>query len=155
MNKTYFPYNTPVGHVTIAADGSAITNIAFGDVELEGERRATQLTNSCANQIQEYLAGRRQLFDVPLNPHGTDFQKKVWAQLQLIPYGQTRTYSQIAEAIGNPKSARAVGRANNQNPIPIVIPCHRVIGANGALVGYGGGLRIKEFLLNIERAPST
>ena len=148
---THFTYNTPVGHITIASNGTAITEIAFGVRTLAGEKRATELTNRAANQLQEYFAGKRRTFDLPLAPAGTDFQKRVWTALKDSPYGQTCSYSDIAAAIGNPKACRAVGGANNKNPLPIVVPCHRVVGANGALVGYGGGVKIKTFLLDLER----
>ncbi len=101
-------------------------------------------------QLEEYLAGRRRSFDLPLAPRGTDFQRKVWEALTRIPYGETRSYKQIAEAVGCPRGCRAVGLANNRNPISIVIPCHRVIGADGRLVGYGGGLPLKKALLRLE-----
>ena len=101
-------------------------------------------------QLKAYLAGRLRDFDLPLAPQGTPFQQKVWAALAAIPYGETRSYKQVAEAVGCPRGCRAVGLANNRNPIAIVIPCHRVIGADGALVGYGGGLPIKECLLRLE-----
>lgn len=150
-SPTYFVYQTPLGHLTIASNGSAITAIAFGERALAGECRATELTNRAANQLQEYLAGKRRAFDLPLAPEGTDFQKRVWTALTEIPYGQTRSYSEIAAAIGNPKACRAVGGANNKNPLPIVVPCHRVIGANGTLVGYAGGSKVKAHLLDLER----
>ncbi|MEG0758890.1 MAG: methylated-DNA--[protein]-cysteine S-methyltransferase [Raoultibacter sp.] len=149
-NSTYFTYNSPVGRITIASDGTSITTLAFGEVALEGIRKATDITNRAANQLQEYFAGKRTAFDLPLNPTGTDFQKQVWAALCRIPYGSTCSYSDIAAAIGNPKACRAVGGANNKNPIPIIIPCHRVIGANGKPVGYAGTLKTKLFLLNLE-----
>lgn len=152
---TYFPYVTPVGHVTIASDGRAITEIAFGTRQLKGSERPTELTNRAANQLQEYFAGKRTSFDLPLAPHGTTFQRRVWEEVGAIPYGETRSYGQIAEAIGSPGAQRAVGGANNKNPIPIVIPCHRVIGANGKPVGYGGGLKVKEFLLGLEQGRRT
>lgn len=149
-SRTYFVYNTPLGRLTIASDGSSITHILFGSVELSGRRQATELTNLASNQLQEYLAGRRKVFDLPLNPDGSAFQKKVWRALLDIPYGETRTYAQVAEAIGSPKSSRAVGMANNRNPLAMVIPCHRVVGANGNLVGYAAGLHIKKWLLELE-----
>ncbi|WP_080797717.1 methylated-DNA--[protein]-cysteine S-methyltransferase [Arabiibacter massiliensis] len=148
---THFVYQTPLGRLTIASDGAAITAIAFGEEELPGERHATELTNRAANQLQEYLAGKRRAFDLPLAPAGTEFQKKVWAALADIPYGETRSYSDIAAAIGSPRACRAVGGANNRNPLPIVVPCHRVVGANGSLVGYASGTKIKAFLLDLER----
>lgn len=102
-------------------------------------------------QLDQYFECRRKSFDLPLRMEGTDFQKKVWEELTRIPYGETRTYGQIAEAIGNPKASRAVGMANNRNPVAIIVPCHRVIGSDGSLTGYAGGLEIKEKLLNIEK----
>ncbi|MEG0070898.1 MAG: methylated-DNA--[protein]-cysteine S-methyltransferase [Raoultibacter sp.] len=149
--RTYFTYNTPVGHITIGSNGAALTHIVFGIRVLPGEKKATKLTNDAANQIQEYLAGKRFAFDLPLAAAGTNFQKQVWMELQTIPYGQTRSYSDIAVAIGKPNACRAVGGANNKNPLAIVIPCHRVIGANGKPVGYAGGLKTKEFLLALEQ----
>jgi methylated-DNA-[protein]-cysteine S-methyltransferase len=104
-----------------------------------------------ASQLSEYFAGTRTSFDLDLAPRGTDFQVRVWAQLAEIPYGTTATYGEVAAHVGNAKASRAVGLANNRNPIALVIPCHRVIGASGKLVGYGGGLPAKEFLLNLER----
>ncbi len=105
-------------------------------------------------QLEEYMAGTRTEFDLPLKPEGTEFQKKVWNALLLIPYGETKSYKGIAVLIDNPKGCRAVGMANNRNPIPIIIPCHRVIGANGSLIGYGGGLDIKVKLLELERSET-
>lgn len=103
-------------------------------------------------QLDEYFAGTRKAFDFPYRLHGTPFQEKVWAALQEIPYGETRSYKDIAKAIGQPNAYRAVGMANHANPIFLVIPCHRVIGANGSLVGYGGGLAVKKALLELEQA---
>ncbi len=148
---TYYPYRTPLGHITIASNGTALTTLAFGNQKLCGTRRATTLTNKAANQIQEYLAGKRQQFDLPLAPEGTDFQKRVWNALRDIPYGQTRSYSDVAATLGSPRSYRAVGGASNKNPLPIIIPCHRVISANGSLAGYVGGPKIKDFLLHLEQ----
>jgi methylated-DNA-[protein]-cysteine S-methyltransferase len=105
-----------------------------------------------ARQLRAYFAGELREFDLPLDLHGTDFQRRVWRELQRIPYGETRSYSQIAAAIGAPQAVRAVGAANGANPIPIVVPCHRVIGAGGKLVGYGGGLPLKQRLLQLEGA---
>ena len=104
-----------------------------------------------AEQLREYLRGERKMFDLPLAPEGTVFQKAVWSALQEIPYGQTRSYGEIAAQIGRPKACRAVGMANHCNPIPIFIPCHRVVGADGSLTGYAGGLECKRTLLDLER----
>lgn len=106
-------------------------------------------------QLEEYTAGARQAFDLPIAPQGTDWQKAVWLELSRIPYGETRSYGQIAEEMGRPGAARAVGRANATNPIPVIVPCHRVIGANGSLTGFGGGLHLKTALLAHEAEVST
>jgi methylated-DNA-[protein]-cysteine S-methyltransferase len=105
-----------------------------------------------ARQLRDYFAGGLRVFSLPLDPQGTDFQKRVWRELETIAYGEIRSYSQVASAIGAPKAVRAVGAANGSNPIPIVIPCHRVIGSSGKLVGYGGGLPLKRRLLDLESA---
>lgn len=110
------------------------------------------LLRETERQLGEYFSGDRREFDIPLDMEGTDFQKKVWHALTEIPYGETRSYGFIAAAIGNPKAARAVGMANNRNPISVIVPCHRVVGADGNLVGYGGGLENKSFLLKLEKS---
>lgn len=147
----YFTYNTPVGTLTIASDGTALTHLLFGTHQFPGQNKPSELTNIAANQLQEYFAGKRTEFDLPLSPRGSEFQHEVWNELQNIPYGQTRSYKQVAAAIGNEKASRAVGMANNKNPLHIVVPCHRVIGSNGKSVGYAAGLRTKEFLLELEK----
>ena len=120
----YFVYAMPMGRLSIAADEAGICAIAFGDVAHDGPRRPSALTNKAATQLQEYFAGKRRFFDIPLSPHGTEFQLKVWKALETIPYGQTRTYAEIAEMVGSPKGFRAVGLANNKIPLPIVPPRH-------------------------------
>ena len=149
---TYFTYQTPVGRITIGSDGNSLTRIAFGVCTLDGQQQASTLTNNAANQLQQYFAGKRFVFDLPLCAQGSDFQRAVWEAVSAIPYGQTRSYQQIAAEVGNPKATRAVGMASNRNPLPIVVPCHRVIGANGKPTGYAGGLKVKEFLLELERS---
>jgi len=114
------------------------------------DERETPLIKKAAKQLTEYFAGKRRTFDLPLEFRGTDFQKKVWAALMTIPYGETRSYGEIAKQIKNPKASRAVGMANNRNPIVIICPCHRVVGSDGSLTGYGGGLPNKEYLLKLE-----
>ena len=109
------------------------------------------MTRRAVKELEEYFQGKRKEFTVPCVPEGTDFQKRVWEALTRIPYGVTRTYKEIAVEIGNSRSSRAVGMANHKNPVPIIIPCHRVIGSDGRLTGYAGGLGVKEFLLNLER----
>jgi methylated-DNA-[protein]-cysteine S-methyltransferase len=114
----------------------------------------TETLKMAAGQLMEYLQGKRKVFDILLAPEGTVFQKKVWGALLTIPYGETSSYGKLAENIGKPGAARAVGMANNRNPIPVIIPCHRVIGADGSLTGYGGGLSMKERLLALEKATA-
>lgn len=138
---------TPIGPLTLQADEAAVTAIRFG---ADGARDASPLLDAAEAQLREYFAGARRAFDLPLAPHGTAFQQRVWTALRAIPYGETRTYGELAAAIDSPNASRAVGMANHRNPIPIVIPCHRVIGANGTLTGYAGGLEIKRRLLALE-----
>ena len=133
--------------LTGISEKSASVDNPFGDFEL----KESALIKKAAKELKEYFAGKRREFDLPLAFTGTDFQKKVWSALLEIPYGETRAYGQIAADIGNPKGCRAVGLANNRNPIAIICPCHRVIGADGALVGFGGGLEVKKFLLDLEK----
>lgn len=147
---TYYHYRTPFGLITIGASASAITHMVFGAVQLSGEFKPTVLTNNASNQIQQYLAGSRRLFDLPLDPEGTPFQKQVWSALELIPYGQTRSYGEVAAAIGKPRSSQAVGQAVGKNPLALLIPCHRVINADGSLGGYAYGQKTKRFLLDLE-----
>jgi len=116
-------------------------------------KQETPLIKKAARQFSEYFDGKRKTFDLPLIMRGTAFQKKVWKALQNIPYGKTVSYGEIAAKIGNPKACRAVGMANNRNPISIIVPCHRVIGHNGSLTGYGGGLELKQKLLELEKLP--
>lgn len=151
--RYYTELPTMAGLLRIVEENDAILQIQFeqeqktvGDAALQD----TPLLLEAKRQLEEYFAGLRAGFSLPLNPQGTAFQKKVWQQLEAIPYGQTRTYGQIAAAVGQPTASRAVGGANHNNHIAIVIPCHRVIGANGKLTGYAGGLDIKEKLLRLE-----
>ncbi|CAB1262005.1 methylated-DNA--[protein]-cysteine S-methyltransferase [Clostridium sp. HV4-5-A1G] len=119
--------------------------------KINADNKPSVLSDLAFKQVCEYLKGQRQTFDFPYELHGTEFQKKVWDVLCSIPYGETRTYKEVAEAVGNPKASRAVGMANNKNPLMIVIPCHRVVGTNGNLLGYAGGLDMKKALLELER----
>lgn len=152
MNRAYY-YDTKIGRIGLVEDGEAITHLYFGEIELKDIKiEESNLLKEAFKQISEYLEGRRKEFSLPLKPFGTEFQLKVWNALREIPYGTTCSYKDIAVKIGNEKACRAVGLANNRNPISIFIPCHRVIGSNGKLVGYGGGLDLKEKLLNLEGA---
>lgn len=150
MEKVFF-YDTPVGKLCIGEEDDSITRVTWSKVPQEYIQEETELILSCKIQLEEYFAGNRKQFDLPLAPKGTDFQKRVWKALTDIPYGETRTYGEIAAAVGSPKAARAVGMANNKNPIGIIVPCHRVVGADGKLVGYAGGMEKKEWLLNLEQ----
>jgi methylated-DNA-[protein]-cysteine S-methyltransferase len=155
MGKALY-YDSPIGRLMICENGSSITHVLFEGSPLpEGYTiEESPVLIEAAQQLDEYFKGRRRKFDLSLNPAGTELMKKVWASLLKIPYGQRRSYKDIAESIGKNKAYRAVGMANNRNPIPIFIPCHRVVGADGSLVGYGGGLEIKTFLLNLEMENS-
>ncbi len=148
--KGFAIYETEVGFIRIDYENEQVVYLkkVFETPEKFGEK--TKLTDTVASQLSEYFKGKRKQFDFAYEMRGTDFQKKVWSALCEIPYGQTRTYKEIATAVGNEKASRAVGMANNKNPISIAVPCHRVIGKNGKLVGYAGGLGMKEFLLNLE-----
>ena len=146
---------SPIGTVRIVERGQSIVRLDLGPKApfepLEGVvEQQPPLLQRAFKQLEEYLAGTRESFDLPLAPEGTPFQRKVWDALLQIPYGQTRSYRQIAEAVDSPRGFRAVGMANNRNPIAVFIPCHRVVGADGSMVGYGGGLPIKEALLKLE-----
>lgn len=151
MEKMFF-YDTPIGRIGIAEEDGSLTRLAFQtELPAGAVLEETPLAARCRQELDEYFSGERQSFDLPLCAKGTDFQKKVWAALCEIPYGETRTYGEVAAAVGSPKAARAVGLANNRNPIAVIVPCHRVVGSNGKLVGYAGGLDKKEFLLELER----
>ena len=154
MKKYYFYTYEGVGKLGIGAESEKITDLHFerssishSDISLE----ETPLHREASGQLEEYLSGRRKIFDLPLAPKGTDFQMRCWEALLRVPYGETRSYGDIARAAGSPKGFRAVGMANNRNPIAIIIPCHRIIGSDGKLVGFGGGLDVKAFLLDLER----
>lgn len=151
MKYLYF-YNTPIGKIGIIEEKNAITNILFKvpqNIE-EYTIKETDTIKETNKELQEYFNGNRKKFNINIKPKGTEFMQEVWKELQKIPYGKTKSYKEIAKAINNEKAVRAVGMANNKNPIPIIIPCHRVIGSNGKLVGYAGGIGIKEFLLELE-----
>lgn len=145
----YYTFLSDIGDITVISDEHYIKAVHFGKSEYENN--LTPLISEAVNQLREYFKGKRKIFTVPLKPDGTDFQQMVWKALIDIPYGQTISYGEIAEKIGKPGGARAVGNANNKNPIAIMIPCHRVIGANGSLTGYAAGLNIKKQLLNLEK----
>jgi methylated-DNA-[protein]-cysteine S-methyltransferase len=154
MNYSYL--ETPIGTLLIAGDVDAIRFIGFPksgkaqQPEPDWRLSTRGAVGEAIRQLKEYFAGRRSEFDLPLAPEGTEFQREVWKRLQEIPYGETISYGELARRIGNPNASRAVGAANGSNPLPIVIPCHRVIGANGKLTGFGGGLPTKEALLALE-----
>jgi len=147
--------DSPIGLLTLVEEDGALTEVRFGE-RLEGIALCdTPLLKQAVRELNEYFSGQRKIFTVPLKPKGTPFQQRCWAALLQIPYGETRTYGQQAAMIGNPKACRAVGMGNHRNPLPVFIPCHRVVGSNGKLTGYAGGLDIKETLLYIERMNRT
>jgi len=142
--------------IGIAEQNNAISGVFFGHKSPAGfNKTESPLIKKAAAQIEEYLTGKRKLFSLPLALHGTEFQTDVWQALQDIPYGSTRSYKEIAAVIGRPKAVRAVGMANNRNPIVIIVPCHRVIGRDGSLTGFGGGLPLKRRLLELERSNTA
>jgi methylated-DNA-[protein]-cysteine S-methyltransferase len=155
--RTHVAVSSPIGPLTLVADHAELTGLYFGEhppdpasLGTPGDAAAEPFT-SAASQLAAYFEGRLTAFDLPLAPSGTQFQLRVWAALQSIPYGQTMSYGQLASKIGSPAASRAVGLANGKNPIALIVPCHRVIGADGSLTGYGGGLDRKRFLLDLER----
>lgn len=148
---------SPIGELTLIASDAALVAIHFADQPLSAFRRGVPerddghpVLAEARRQLTEYFAGERSEFDLPLDFGGTDFQRAVWAELCRIPHGATRSYADVATALGRPTATRAVGAANGRNPIPIIAPCHRVIGKNGTLTGFGGGLPLKEKLLALE-----
>ena len=149
--KKLLVMDSPIGKLTLIEENKELICLDFGETIIKDiPREETAFLKEVKNQLAEYFEGRRQSFDVKLNPKGTEFKKKVWNNLLTIPYGETASYKKIATLSGNEKASRAVGMANNRNPIPIIIPCHRVVGSTGKMVGYGGGLEIKEYLLKLE-----
>ena len=149
MNIESARIHTPVGIIEISGSDEGIRSIIFLDTQ-SGSTPVPASLQECANQLNEYFAGERQTFNLKLDPRGTEFQLKVWEKLQQIPYGKTISYLELARMTGSETNTRAVGNANGKNKINIVVPCHRVIGSNGKLTGYGGGLWRKEILLKLE-----
>jgi methylated-DNA-[protein]-cysteine S-methyltransferase len=149
---THLSYTAPFGELVLVSDGDLLVRLLLPNDARTGigEPGSDAVLEQTASQLDEYFAGTRRDFTVPLSLKGTEFQLRVWNALCNIDYGNTASYAEIAAAIGNPKAVRAIGGANHSNPVPIIIPCHRVIGADGSLVGYGGGLEVKTFLLNLE-----
>jgi methylated-DNA-[protein]-cysteine S-methyltransferase len=158
MTTTCTTIDSPVGPLLLAASDAGLHAIGFPAAKHPARRGpdwregAHPLLHEAKRQLGEYFDGRRRAFDLPLAPAGTDFQRQVWQALATIPYGATISYAQLAARVGNPRAMRAVGAANGRNPLPIVLPCHRVIGADGSLTGFGGGLDTKRFLLELEGA---
>jgi methylated-DNA-[protein]-cysteine S-methyltransferase len=149
MNIYFYSY--PIGTLGIAETDNTISRVCFSKDNLHGcTIKETSLISKAALQLTEYFAGKRRVFDLPLELNGTDFQNAVWNALLAIPYGETRSYKEIAEYIGNPRACRAVGMANHRNPLAIIVPCHRVVEHSGGLGGYAGGLDVKRYLLDLE-----
>ena len=147
--KTY--YKSPLGPIEIVGSKDSIIALDFVEDMLPGEDELTFCVKECLKQVDEYFKGERREFFLNLQPAGTEFQKSVWRQLGKIPYGKTTSYGKVADVIAKPNASRAVGSANGKNPIAIIIPCHRVIGSDGSLTGYGGGLWRKRWLIGFER----
>ncbi len=155
MSRTHTVVPSPIGPLTVVQEDGALVRLAMSPpgrfVDAEIGERSDEGFDDVVRQLGEYFAGERTAFDLPLRPVGSDFELAVWEQLTRIPYGETRSYGHVARALGDPGAAQAVGAANGRNPLSIVVPCHRVIGADGSLVGYGGGLQRKRFLLDLEQ----
>jgi methylated-DNA-[protein]-cysteine S-methyltransferase len=150
--STVLLFSSPIGPLTVVERGGTLSHLLFsGEMSPDGIQAETPLLLEAAAQLQAYFTGELRQFDLPLSPSGTLFQQKVWTALRSIPYGETKSYGEIAAAVGSPKACRAVGMANHHNPLPIFIPCHRVIGTGGKLTGYAGGLDRKRFLLELEQ----
>ena len=148
MDYTFL--DSPVGSLLVARNEHGITSISFRGTQRDEWVRNDGAFDDVRDQLRAYFAKELRVFTLPLAPRGTPFQLEVWRALREIPYGETRSYAQIARIIGKPEAIRAVGAANGANPLPIVVPCHRVIGSNGSLTGFGGGLAAKRFLLDLE-----
>ena len=152
----YYDYHrTTIGELLLAGDGQSLSLLGFPEGKMARRHdshwiRASQPFDDVTRQLDDYFAGKLQVFDVQLELAGTSFQQAVWSALKMIPYGETCTYGELAARIGRPRASRAVGAANGVNPVPIIIPCHRVIGSNGSLTGFGGGIRTKQALLSME-----
>jgi len=159
MSVQHTVVDSPVGPLTLVGDGEALSGLYF-----DGHLRTPRLSDpgprtstgfdEVRRQLGEYFSGERRSFDLPLAPQGSAFERSVWALLTSIPYGETRTYGQLAAELGDPKAAQAVGNANGWNPISIIVPCHRVVGSRGGLTGYAGGLTRKRYLLELEEPPA-
>jgi methylated-DNA-[protein]-cysteine S-methyltransferase len=160
--KFYCNVDSPIGPLLLTSDGESLTGLYMGAPSKRPNMGSEWVENpkggalaAAAAQLQEYFAGKRKTFELPLSLQGTDFQKRVWTQLTKIPFGETWSYGQLAKKLGNPNGSRAVGLANGRNPIAVIVPCHRVIGADGSLTGFGGGLPRKQWLLAHEGFPAN
>ncbi|MDP3914824.1 MAG: methylated-DNA--[protein]-cysteine S-methyltransferase [Bacteroidota bacterium] len=146
-------FNSPLGFLILKSDGQFVNEISFSESEIL-EQNDCEILQKCKQQLEDYFSGKALVFELPLSPEGTEFQQKVWAELLKIPYGENITYLELAVRLGDAKAVRAVGTANGRNPIAIVIPCHRVIGAGNKLTGYAGGIWRKKVLLELEMKHS-
>lgn len=155
MTKLQMKMDSKIGPLYLVGSENALHGIFWEKWQVpmvDGSQTTSEIfLKKAAHQIEEYLSGRRRQFDLPLAPEGTEFQKRVWAELSKIPYGETRSYKDVATALNDPKASRAVGTANGANPLCIVVPCHRVVSADGSLGGYSGGLAVKKALLSLEQ----
>ena len=149
--KTFLTLTTPLGPLSVGATAEAVTDVVFGNAPAGAVTGTTPLLRESAAQLTAYFTGERTAFELPLAPAGTPFQQTVWRALLAVPYGCTGTYAEIAAAVGHPRACRAVGMANHRNPLPIIVPCHRIVGADGRRTGYAGGLERKRTLLELER----
>jgi len=150
--QVQFKFKSPIGSIYLSADELGLTSLTTNKQDHPLVKSPDGILKQAVRELEEYFAGKRKSFNVPLNPRGTEFQKSVWKELSRIPYGETICYEELAKRIENPKAVRAVGAANGKNPLWLIVPCHRVIGKNGSLTGYAGGLSVKKKLLLLESA---
>jgi methylated-DNA-[protein]-cysteine S-methyltransferase len=148
--QVQFKLKTEIGNIYLAADEIGLTSLSSMKLDVRLVKAPEGILKQAVKELEEYFLGKRKTFSVPLNPKGTEFQMKVWKELGQIPYGETISYEELAKRIKNPKAVRAVGAANGKNPLWLIVPCHRVIGKNGSLTGYAGGLSVKKKLLSLE-----
>jgi methylated-DNA-[protein]-cysteine S-methyltransferase len=148
--QVQFKLKTEIGNIYLAADEIGLTSLSSMKLDVPLVKAPEGILKQAVKELEEYFLGKRKTFSVPLNPKGTEFQMKVWKELGQIPYGETISYEELAKRIKNPKAVRAVGAANGKNPLWLIVPCHRVIGKNGSLTGYAGGLSVKKKLLSLE-----
>lgn len=154
-NNYHITINSPIGWLEITTNQKQVLSVSFSDIFIQPSTEQPEILNKAVKQLTEYFEGKRKVFTLPLSPEGTEFQRKVWERVKSVPFGETTSYLDIAIKTGSKNNTRAVGLANGKNPIPVIIPCHRILGMNGKLTGYAGGIERKRWLLQHELKYST